>query len=759
MTSPATDDDLVRLGATRLGLKTQWRHAFLPAGSSHATTPDAVYLDIGGQLAPGVIDTHSGDGSAACTAQLVVERPELVHGHLIGPWLRRAAEGQALEDRTWSPALVTHLHPDFDAAVSALLVQLLVEDGDLPSWAAGLAAYAASVDQGRWQIDLHDERSWRRPVHMAFLALQNLPVDPALGSVHKQRLLRGIELVQAEVDAVLTAVNLSDHRAPDFLSLSTPGLGGWRDDARFEDLREALDQDQARFQADLAAARLETVSLPARDGGAHLQVPAFIANTPPTSMLSKYWVRASGRPYFLCPYQPDPSRVGHFRRGILSLDPNWSHEGRHPTLQGLGYALERRECAVRAAQPEGDVRPPIPRWNDGTCDNAQPWYDGRGHDFMIVDAPLPVGTELPWEEVVRIGTGTFWTVEPVELVLLLVEPAPGEGLGGGDPPSSLAPLMLRLGGAMAVGDGPPLVEDAPGLALQWSARVSFTRDTAPAASVIELRAPGRVPLEPVLAWLAQRLKNSPDQRALLAFRLHGAIWPESAVREALTRYLPASEKTTLVAPDGAAELGKITVCGARAVVLESALERALDDVLPIDLAVHLLLNDLALDDYARTSKRVLEGRLDRLESPVGRWVKLLRAGRRALIASRATSVAPRIRLLEFRGTVVPAGPPAPGAWPQAAASLADTLDLEGRRLAVEQELAELAELEKSDAERSMEWLLFLIGLFGVTSTVFDWISLTEAKRWSWETYGWIALFDAPLVLVFLLLWLRRPRSG
>ena len=476
-------------------------------------------------------------------------------------------------------------------------------------------------------------------------------------------------------------------------------------------------------------------------------------------MLSKYWVRASGRPYFLCPYDPDPASSGRYRRAILSLDPTWSIGGRKPSLHGLGYALERRECEVRAVLPEGDVRPPIPRWSDGSCNNAAPWYDGRAHDFTIVDAPRPFGTELAWDEVVQIGTGPFWTAEAAELIVLLVEAAPGGVSRGPEVPRALEPLMRRLAGAMAAGTGPPFPVTSDELEGTWTAHVSFTRDLAPAASIMELRAPGPMPLEPVLAWLSEHQRQHPTQKALLVFRLHGEVWPASAVREALARHMPNSRLAASLDAQGSEDGGHIHLCGGRTLVIECGHSQPLDEVLPSELAVHVMLGDMAIDEYEETSKRILESRLDRLDPPVGRWLSLIRAGRHALVASRATSVAPRIRFLEFRGAFVPAGPPAPGAWPTAALSLAYALDLEGRQAAVERELAELGELEQTDADRSMEWLLFLIGLFGVTSTVFDWLALSEATRWTWSTYGWVALFDAPLVLIFVFLWLRRPRRG
>jgi hypothetical protein len=62
----------------------------------------------------------------------------------------------------------------------------------------------------------------------------------------------------------------------------------------------------------------------------------------------------------------------------------------------------------------------MPRYGGGYCDNPDPWYDGRGHEWTIVDSPL-VGTTLPYDEITALATGgEFWKVPLASGSLYLV---------------------------------------------------------------------------------------------------------------------------------------------------------------------------------------------------------------------------------------------------------------------------------------------------------------------------------------------------
>ena len=84
----------MRAGTKALGLDVKWRFHFVGPGSVVAPTRDAVYLDVGGALCPGVIDQHQDGTLGRSTAELVVRHPELVYRHLMDGWLDRRDAGQ-----------------------------------------------------------------------------------------------------------------------------------------------------------------------------------------------------------------------------------------------------------------------------------------------------------------------------------------------------------------------------------------------------------------------------------------------------------------------------------------------------------------------------------------------------------------------------------------------------------------------------------------------------------------------------------------
>ncbi|HYO13757.1 MAG TPA: hypothetical protein VE685_11235 [Thermoanaerobaculia bacterium] len=411
------------LGAQALGLKVDWRYCFVPPGERAATTPGVVYVDVGGTVAPGIIDHHGQDGPGTCSAMLVVERREQVYNHLLSPWLARFEEGRIPAGSVWTPTLVLHHDPDFDALVAAFLVRLLIAEGDLPRYARALAGYALEVDQGRYRLPaavetqenvaLELDRRELDAIHLAYLAIQSFtgPDGKELSSGEKLR--RGFELLEC-VLAGIAAVRGETPRKLEELVPGAPGVDSWRTDARFAPFAALLDRDLELFREDFRQGRkVDSVPLPAADGGAALPVRAFVAAGPPRSVLHKYWVRGAGFPFFICPLsdsagQGSAGRAAR-RRVVLSLDPTFSVDGRRPSLRGLGFRLERAESAARRTSGT-EVRLGMPRYGGSYCDNPDPWYDGRGHEWTIVDSPL-VGTALPYEEIVALATGgEFWKV-------------------------------------------------------------------------------------------------------------------------------------------------------------------------------------------------------------------------------------------------------------------------------------------------------------------------------------------------------------
>lgn len=420
------------LGAKELGIEVNWRYAFLGQDDTAATTPGVVFIEIGGKVAPGVFDHHQGNQKDTCAAEVVFRNPDLAYGHLLGPWLARQQEGRLDPTAVFQPTVVTHRDPDWDSVVATYLVQRLVEDGGFPEEADALVKYTRLVDQGRirlfggrslddWSAEILSRRPEVFAPHAGYLAIQNL--RDFKGDPNEAKLVVGLELVQKVLDDLKAAARARGTRVTirDFQPASTADGSDhpatlWTKDPRFAKAVDLLREDAWRYDEDREQqdeTRL-TVLLPAEDGGDPIQVPAFVLKGPAKSRLNRYWFRAGGKPFVICPYdrvtRPDSDQATEqviFPRVILSLDPGWSLNKRKPTLRGLGFRLEGEESKARTSEGLEDERGLPARFPAPYCDNADPWYDGRAHDYTIVDSPMS-GTRLPYSRIVEIAYGGFW---------------------------------------------------------------------------------------------------------------------------------------------------------------------------------------------------------------------------------------------------------------------------------------------------------------------------------------------------------------
>ena len=399
-----------RGAAADLGIQVDWQFEFVGHGKVLSSRPDTVALDVGNRLEPGVLDQHHDRDLAPSTSVLVLEHPALVYDHLMAPWLHRADDGVALKGKVWSPVITTHRAPDFDGVVSALLVRELVEKGTFPPWGESLARFAAEVDQGRWTFSA-DEPDRCNSVALAFYAVENDVLGRIIDDTERMRI--GLSLVEGE------AAHLEEKKA-----LLTPEdwygehCGGWA--STNEDalkINDALVEDVVVFEKEKASGLFEerSVQVPVAGTGAQktMGVKATIVSKKSNSRLLKYWVRGSGCPMLICPSEISPnanlvssSDPDRQPRVILSLDPEHrDEEGRRPSLEGLGHSLELLECEVRQAAGT-ETRSGKPKYKNVT--NDDPWYDGRGHEFGIVDSPR-TGTAIPYRQIVERATGgRFW---------------------------------------------------------------------------------------------------------------------------------------------------------------------------------------------------------------------------------------------------------------------------------------------------------------------------------------------------------------
>jgi hypothetical protein len=413
------------LGAAHdLGLEVEWRAAFVDAGQRVTAAPDTVVVDVGGDLCAGVIDHHAESRSACSAAALAVEHADLIHTHLVAPWIEETRH-RDIRGIRWRPTVVTHRNPDFDAIAAVAIIRQLVEHGDLPPWCHALAAYSTEVDQGRHTLRVEDGSLELYTLVLMLSELSAKEVCALASSVGPEpvggpdaaRLLVGLQLVSLWIDALPIA--------------GATALGGFRGTrlpsdhpvvARLsgvlqEDLRRFLlarDEGHVHLLADGGL-----VTVPARDraGVVRIRAAASVsADERHRSACAKHFLR-SGRMFGArVPLTVIrlPAIAEDRNRWIIAVDPNGEGRDASASLRGLGISLEveeeRRRGGIGGAGNASRLGVARFEFAPGIAD---PWYDGRGHQFTIVDSPRE-GTVLDEADILRVLSSRFWEPEVSE---------------------------------------------------------------------------------------------------------------------------------------------------------------------------------------------------------------------------------------------------------------------------------------------------------------------------------------------------------
>lgn len=365
---------------------------------------DRLFLDVGNRLAEGVIDHHHLRGADGPTAKLVRDRATLID----------AAVNPHYTDGTLF-TLVLHQHPDLDAVASTALALSYLATRALPPQADALIRYVEGADAGANCISLD------RPftLHSAFqrVAARSLTGDATRPEERWRRTVRDgvalIAFVLAEADRTGTPLEAVDAFAAPVLTNAD---------------RMAVLADADRYRAKLAdpmtGARRCRLRLQGRAGG-EVGVEGLVvrnvqnASDPARCAYFKDWARgdrAGSRDGagFAALSVFMPEEAGHPRRCILSVTP-----GCGASLEGLGKLLDAAESERRVKVLGADDRKTDPATGARLVarpgyDNADPWYDGRGHDYTIVDAPRS-GTLLTADEIEAIFL-TFGSATDTESV-------------------------------------------------------------------------------------------------------------------------------------------------------------------------------------------------------------------------------------------------------------------------------------------------------------------------------------------------------
>lgn len=371
---------------------------FAPYGTSAPPALEGggrVYLDVGGDRRVGVLDHHQFLLFQGSATRMVVRYPRLVRDAVC-------------KDGDKTLTIVVHRNPDLDAVASATLAIECLEH-DLEDAAERLAAYVDLVDSGRRGAQVDNPMS----LYSAYAqVLQNLS-EQQWDDTDEGRVQRWTAAMEKGVRLVRYVLGQSEiHGLPieAIDAFACPGCLGRRDR---DYVRQDLDRYEAKLVDPACHPRQVPLRLPRPFEGTDEVDALLVRNVqgnavPDRVMFFKDWARTDrkrspergGFP-LLSIYEDggDGSRAQCW----ISLRPD---DGVH--LKDLGRRLEEAEVRARMQRGEGDTR-----WNDPESglrrqvrpgfDNPDPWYDGRGHDYKILQTP---------------NDGTVLTADEVEAILL-----------------------------------------------------------------------------------------------------------------------------------------------------------------------------------------------------------------------------------------------------------------------------------------------------------------------------------------------------
>ncbi len=365
-----------------------------PAGAA----PDRLFLGVGNDLRPGVIDQHQLHSYSGSTARLVMSNRHLV-----------TAAAKVARDRAAPFTIVLPEAPDFDSVIAAWVSSALLTAGELPPGSEALARYADRIDEGSIGHSLCTPFS----PYAAYMQLLHREARQVWSTDHELWLFclrQGLVLISWSLKRSL-------HEA---VSLPSVDAFACTEVITERDRQDTL-ADVQRYHRKLAdpatGARIIRLSLPGQFGG-RIEVDTLLvrdvqnADDVERCIFFKDWARSDR----------DRSPAGEGFVALSVFVSETRHEVRHcilsvtgasgASLRGLAEMLDRAESKHRSDLFGADDRliDPVTGSNKpprAGYDNADPWYDGRAHGFTIVNAPRS-GTLLAADEIesifLRFGT-------------------------------------------------------------------------------------------------------------------------------------------------------------------------------------------------------------------------------------------------------------------------------------------------------------------------------------------------------------------
>jgi hypothetical protein len=362
------------LSLNDLSIEPNWRVREIGSQTAVGSLPGNIFIGWGGFVKEGVLDAQ--DTPYKSAAELLFQRRELVYNHLLRGLNENHQSGlrpqiQQLE------LTFCYKNLNWDALCCYVLCDHLVRTGEFPNWARELVESANAVNQGEAILD--DKGS--APFAL-FYALTNQVSDIDLQTVFP----KGKDLVE----------DIAQLRKSEPRSSTNTFLCPILDKQRYSELIASNQQDYEHFINDFHSGHKFEMQLPCSEEGNPDETRnakvLFIENVP-QSRLFIYWGRAH---FDLMVYQKqETSSEG--MHWSFSIQPK-----RGFSLRGLGYHFEKFEATNRKD------RKGLSRWGDDNySDNNDPWYDGRNHQYCLVESPRS-GTKISTPDEIKQLLQSDW---------------------------------------------------------------------------------------------------------------------------------------------------------------------------------------------------------------------------------------------------------------------------------------------------------------------------------------------------------------
>lgn len=371
-------------------------YEFVKMGSILSPETGKIILDVGNRCEPGIIDHHHIE-SNTCATKLLLEKPEFARD-----WLGDAKDAYTL---------VLHDAPDLDCVSVAYLANRYMREEKFPEGAGMLAEYVCRIDQGMIERPMPQNprlyeifEMLRDSIAEEFAPLQNRLRQQLRTAGDGER-----EILFAQLGDVSRNMNLQIvKRGFELLEHAFAGMrrlgsleGLFCGEHPFKSEVEQLQKDLELYERDLrdrGRVRILSLPLPTKETGIP-QVTDGLYYRDPKARLFKLWARTDrehspaheGFIFLMVEWSNSLGAAKDKPKFIISVD----HDAR-VNLVGLGDVLNQAE--ETAIQKRGLVPAGPPRPGYSLPD---PWYDGRGHEYTIVDTPRE-GTLLEAREVERL---------------------------------------------------------------------------------------------------------------------------------------------------------------------------------------------------------------------------------------------------------------------------------------------------------------------------------------------------------------------